>query len=375
MFRISEDRKSIETLEERSLADLNCKETDSIHEWIRKEPSCLDENLLIIQSNFSDFSNSNQELDLLALDKDGNLVIIEVKRDDKDKNITWQALRYAAACASFSKEDIFEMCQDYLEKFDLKDNAENYISEFIDGNVSDTQFNLIQRIILVASDFPAVVKAVAIWLNKKVDIIKCIQFTTSASGNEYFIHFQKIIPLEVEQIISYARNERSDQMSPSESAYKEFWVRFLNEMKKRTDLFGEVSPVTRSTIVGGAGITSILYRLSISKKSCSIELYIDRKNKMENKMIFDDLRKRRSTIEKSVNQDILWERCEDKRYSCIKIVKEISYLDRSKWPELIDFMIESIIELEGSLKKHLGTIRVNIRSGKYEKMLSESKNT
>lgn len=375
MFRISEDRRSIETLEERSLADMNCKETESIHEWIRKEPSCLGENLLIIQSHFSDFSESNQELDLLALDKDGNLVIIEIKRDDKDKNITWQSLRYAAACTSFSQDQIFDACQDYLEKFDPNLSAEDYISEFIDGNISDTQFNSTQRIILVASDFPAEVKAVGIWLNNKVDI-KCIQFTTSASGNEYFIHFEKVIPLETEQeyLISYAKNERSDQMSSSEIAYKEFWTKFLNEMKKKTDLFNGVSAGTRGTISRGAGITGIVYRFSISKKSCLAELYIDRKNRSENKQIFGSLKKRRGTIQKKVSKEILWEKGDNKKHSRIMIVKEVNYFDRTKWLEIIDFMIESMIELEDSLRKYLGTIRVDIQSGKYEKILLESKN-
>lgn len=40
---------------------------------------CTGEELLIIQKEFDGFDDTRERLDLLALDKDGNLVIIENK--------------------------------------------------------------------------------------------------------------------------------------------------------------------------------------------------------------------------------------------------------------------------------------------------------
>jgi hypothetical protein len=56
---------------------------------------------------------------LLALDKQGNLVVIENKLDDAGKDVTWQVLKYASYCSTLSKKNIKEIYQEYLE---IKEN-------------------------------------------------------------------------------------------------------------------------------------------------------------------------------------------------------------------------------------------------------------
>jgi RecB family endonuclease NucS len=51
---------------------------------------------LIIQKEFDGFNDTKERLDLLALDKQGNLVIIENKLDDSGKDVTWQVIKYAS---------------------------------------------------------------------------------------------------------------------------------------------------------------------------------------------------------------------------------------------------------------------------------------
>ena len=46
-----------------------------------RQPRHLGEDLLIIGKEFSGFDRTNERLDLLAVDEDGKLVIIELKRD------------------------------------------------------------------------------------------------------------------------------------------------------------------------------------------------------------------------------------------------------------------------------------------------------
>lgn len=52
-------------------------ERHNLQEWIAKEPSSLGEERLIIQKEFDGFADTRERLDLLAIDKNGNLVIIE----------------------------------------------------------------------------------------------------------------------------------------------------------------------------------------------------------------------------------------------------------------------------------------------------------
>lgn len=52
----------------------------------------------------------------MALDKEGNLVIIENKLDDTGRDVVWQALKYTSYCASLSKPQVVDIYQRYLNQ-------------------------------------------------------------------------------------------------------------------------------------------------------------------------------------------------------------------------------------------------------------------
>ncbi|WP_371367627.1 hypothetical protein SRRS_14930 [Sporomusa rhizae] len=58
------------------------KERYDIQEWIADNPNILGEELFIIAKEFNEFDKTRERTDLLALDREGNLVVIELKRDD-----------------------------------------------------------------------------------------------------------------------------------------------------------------------------------------------------------------------------------------------------------------------------------------------------
>ncbi len=82
MYIIDREKNRISKLEEKTFHELKFKEREHLQEWIANNPSSLGEVLLIIQKEFNGFGETNERPDLLALDKLGNLVIIENKLDD-----------------------------------------------------------------------------------------------------------------------------------------------------------------------------------------------------------------------------------------------------------------------------------------------------
>lgn len=94
MYKINKDSKQTEKIQEVTFESLGITERYDIQEWVAKNPSILeyDSELLIIQKEFDGFQDTNRRLDLLALDSNGNLVIIENKRDDTGTDVTWQLL-------------------------------------------------------------------------------------------------------------------------------------------------------------------------------------------------------------------------------------------------------------------------------------------
>ena len=81
MFKIDKANNTVQKLSPKSFAALGFKEREHLQEWIVGNPEVFDEELLFIQKEFSGFNDTNERLDLLALDKQGNLVIIENKLD------------------------------------------------------------------------------------------------------------------------------------------------------------------------------------------------------------------------------------------------------------------------------------------------------
>src|SRR5690625_793310 len=103
MFRINKNKNVIEALERPSFQELGFRERENLQEWICHNPEVFGEDLLIIQKEFDGFNETRERLDLLALDKDGNLVIIENKLDDSGRDVVWQSLKYASYCSSLTK--------------------------------------------------------------------------------------------------------------------------------------------------------------------------------------------------------------------------------------------------------------------------------
>ena len=102
MYQINKETNNITRLEQKKFSELGFREREHLQEWIAKNPDALGEELLIIQKEFDGFNDTNERLDLLALDKESNLVIIENKLDDTGRDVTWQALKYTSYCSTLS---------------------------------------------------------------------------------------------------------------------------------------------------------------------------------------------------------------------------------------------------------------------------------
>ena len=114
MYKIDTVTNQILPLQSQSFSALGFKERNHLQEWLAQCPEALGEELLIIQKEFDGFDDTRERLDLLALDKEGNLVIIENKLDDSGRDVVWQALKYASYCSTLTTAQIVEIYQRYL---------------------------------------------------------------------------------------------------------------------------------------------------------------------------------------------------------------------------------------------------------------------
>ncbi len=75
MFIINKDENKIEKIPSKTFHELGFREREHLQEWIAKNPECLNEELLIIQKEFDGFNDTNERLDLLALDRSSYVII------------------------------------------------------------------------------------------------------------------------------------------------------------------------------------------------------------------------------------------------------------------------------------------------------------
>lgn len=149
--------------------------------------------------------------DLTAIDGEGRLVLIELKRDKKDiaaKNepMDIQAIRYAASYASIITIDevVDKVYVPYIEKhvdeYDLGpftkfEYGKKRLTEFLTENNSLNAFNCKQRIILVASEFDKQTLSSASWLISNNVDISCIEITPKAFQGQIHFEINKVLPV------------------------------------------------------------------------------------------------------------------------------------------------------------------------------------
>src|SRR5690606_21566989 len=267
-------------------------------EWLENQPEALGEELLIIQKEFADFDDTRERLDLLALDKQGDLVIIENKLDDSGRDATWQALKYASYCSSLSKWQIKDIFQSYLNINGNEGNSEEIITEFLEmENFDELVLNENQRIVLVAGGFRKEVTSTVMYLLTKYNLqIQCFKAIPYKFGEQILVDFQQIIPVPEarEFTIRMAEKSRQDLSTQGENVeririLREFWSYHLEYFIKHSELFNHISPGKRPWISTTTGISGIIYVFGAARNYARTEVYISKGEAEENELIFDKL--------------------------------------------------------------------------------------
>ena len=223
LFRIDPSTHESEEVQEVDFTHLGFRERRNIQEWIAANPGILGEELLVIGKEFSGFDRTNERLDLLAVDVDGRLVVIELKRDDSGADAHWQAIKYASYLHNASPEVIVRMLADHETV--SEEVAEGKLLRHLHAD-DTTILNNDQRIILASHRFAPEVTSAALWLNEKApgeNLITCIQLTPyqDVKTESLYIQANTIIPVpgaEDYRVVIGSRQERQEERGPSSFA-------------------------------------------------------------------------------------------------------------------------------------------------------------
>jgi len=360
MFLIDTQNKKATPLIKQSFSELNLTERNDLQEWIVNHPQILGENLLIIQKEFAGFSDTNERLDLLALDEVGRLVVIENKLDDSGRDVVWQALKYVSYCAALSKSQICDIFQSYLGNSGV---ASDVISDFYDGqdyeSINLNHGESSQRIIMVSAKFRKEVTSAVLWLRNLGADITCIKTNLYKDGEKLLLDTEQIIPIrdaQDYQIGLTAKKQEETTTSKQEAIRhklrRSFWEKALPVLRERTKIYNNWTPSDDSWIWGASGHSGIGFNSIIKKNGARAEIFIRIANNPEKtKQIFNALKSQ-------LGESGIWEWNENPKTCNIGInFNKYGLADEDNWGEIIDFLADNIVRLMKTFKPFLDEIR------------------
>ena len=387
MFTLNHQTNRISPVKTKRFSELGFTERKHLQEWLAHQPDALGEELLIIQKEFDGFDDTRERLDLLALDKDGNLVIIENKLDDSGRDVVWQVLKYASYCASLTKGQIVEIYQQYLDRYepvtgevDLLNtpaSAAVRICEFLDApDLDEAKMNLgnSQRLMLVAANFRKEVTSTALWLLGQGISIQCFKVTSYALGEQLLINIDQIIPTPEARELMIGINAKEAEEKNTEVVLKnrhtvrrEYWEQALEVFQKSTcSLYDNISPSNDHWLSAGSGLSGCPYDLIFLKKELRVELWISRSVTEENKLLFDFLAAMKDDIETEFGEALEWLRLDNKKSSRIHFSCKADGFNRETWPQSIAWHLKYMSKLEQALKAPLQNAADALKQKNFE---------
>jgi hypothetical protein len=195
-----------------SFTELKLQEKQ-LEDFIRKNIDLIypdeEESLLIVGQQVRDVGKGRS--DLIAINSDGDLVLIEIKRDVADilhrtEPLEIQAIRYAATLATIEEpEEIIELFSLYigrhkgeyaelLKERSSEEVARKLLKEFMNDNEIGDDFNEKQKIILIASGFDDNTLSACAWLARNNIDIRCIKLEPFKHNEQIHLRVTQEIP-------------------------------------------------------------------------------------------------------------------------------------------------------------------------------------
>lgn len=165
--------------------ETNLELESHLEDWLQNSPWALAQEpiLWIGRQTSASVEESTIFPDLLGLDTEGNLVIVELKRDEAPREVVAQLLEYAAWANELSEQQIQEIAEDYFENGE-EFNGKHFQDVFKDVfDIPDTDevppLNRNLRLYIVAGSISAGVVHVCRFLRTSQGMdINCINVST-----------------------------------------------------------------------------------------------------------------------------------------------------------------------------------------------------
>jgi hypothetical protein len=199
LFSVSADKAT--PVERIDLFDVGLKERQHLQEWILANPDVLGSKTEIIASEYDRFQTAggdpvHDRLDILAIDEDGRIVVVELKRGTAPHTVHMQAINYAAMVSRFTPDDIADLYVAARQGRGETVSADAALTKLTTERLMAAESIRHPRIVLIASDFPPPVTSAVVWLNEQGVDIALIRYRCYRLGDgQLVVSFSKLFPV------------------------------------------------------------------------------------------------------------------------------------------------------------------------------------
>jgi len=187
---IDEQLEPVET----NMTDKGRREKD-LEKWIKNNPSILGQDILIIGEQVQTKTGA---IDFLGIDKTGNPIIVELKRDKLPREVLAQTIDYASAVAHWDTDKLSEICREFTNT-----SLEEYLSDKFgdDVDLENLVLNETQRILLVGFSIEEPLQRMIEWLSDRYGVsinALILKYVKTKNGDELLSRIA-MVPEEIEK--------------------------------------------------------------------------------------------------------------------------------------------------------------------------------
>ena len=252
------EKDFLRDLDRTSFISEGIKERVGLQKYLLNRIDIISPDLFVITEEFSEWEDSNRRIDILCIDRNANLVVIEIKRDSDGGHMELQSVRYASMVSSLKFETLVDIYKQYLVKNGRVSDAEQSLDSILNflgwDSPQEDNFANDTRVILVSEDFSKEITTSVLWLNERDIDITCIRISPYKFNDMLVLEVQQVIPLPEAQEYQIQIKEKL-----SEKRQQSKIISLEEQLKSKEGIVRELYDKLKEGIMGfGKDIKEVL---------------------------------------------------------------------------------------------------------------------
>lgn len=347
---------SFRSIPEKSFTDMGIGERSDIQRLLRTQIEVLGDELYVLTEEFSEWDDSRRRIDLLAVDKKAQLVVIELKRTADGGHMELQAIRYASMVAAMTCDRAVDIHAAFLQRMGQPpDEAKARLFKFLGWNEPDEEnFAEDVRIVLVSEGFSKELTTAVLWLRDRDIDIRCIRLRPYVAGDKTLVDVQQVIPLPEAQdyIVRLRQKEQQERKNRAERWSAEaqqfcvdYWNGVLSEVAASGILEADVKAMRKEDMRFKVGWPEFFLKAYFSRRAAKGSVWLDCRGESGIRN-YEALKNHQPEIERAFGGPLHWNVDEDREQGSLSFpLSGFDANDKSDWPKQHKMLADKIVKL------------------------------